>query len=231
MKKKLLFFMLIAFISGAVNADILTELAKRDRKNPIRIGEYTNYVLFAEDGYLYTEYWNDGMDTLSIIAYQIHDDSIKLIIRSKTWDFAYRIFDTYYGRDRIDRFTVDVHNFYLVELVYVNDKLETYGNRIRDININDFIFNETKISCNINKVPQGRVHIFYSPSKITLTEGMEVKIISFTNEYTNVLAQNSSEVETYDYFYHVLIEDAEIKINGYLLDFSDKVEYRSQLEK
>jgi hypothetical protein len=153
---------------------------------------------------------------------------IKLIVRIKTWDFAFRIYDYFYERDGIDQFTVDVHDYYLVELVYVNDKLETYCNRIRDINANGFIYNEATIGGNINKIPD-TYYIYYPRYNITLTEGMETKIVSLINERTDSLAENSYTVDTYDYYYHVLIEDKQIKINGYLLDFSNKFDYRCQL--
>ncbi|MDR1174309.1 MAG: hypothetical protein LBK83_02395 [Treponema sp.] len=220
---------LLFFVLGAINADIMAELAKRDRDNPIRPIEYSSCVLYAEDGYLYTEHWADGFGVPSIVAYQIRQDMMKFIVRIKTWDFAFRIYDYFYERDGIDQFTVDVHDYYLVELVYVNDKLETYCNRIRDINTNGFIYNEAKIGGNINKVPQGTYHIFYSRYDITLTEGMETKIVSLINERTDSLAENSYAVDTYDYYYNVLIEDKQIRINGYLLDFSNKVDYRSQI--
>ena len=84
----------------------------------------------------------------------------------------------------------------MVELVYVNDKLKTYCNRIRDINTNGFIFNEAKISGNINEVPS------YYLTK-DLTEGMKIKIAALTNERTNALAVNSYEFKTYDYYYHI----------------------------
>jgi hypothetical protein len=214
---------LLFFVLGNINADIMTEIAKRDRDNPIRLIEYSSCVLYAEDGYLYTEYWADGFDAPSIVAYQIRQDMIKLIVRIKTWDSAFRIYDRYYERDGIDQFTVDVHDYYLVELVYVNDKLETYCNRIRDINTNGFMYNEAKIGGTINKVPQGTYYIFYPRYSITLTEGMETKIVSLTNERTNSLTENSYEVDTYDYYYQVLIEDKQMRINGYLLDFSNRI--------
>ena len=227
MKKRLLSFVLFIFVYSAVNADFITEISKRDRNNPIRIIEHSAYVLYAEDGLLHTEYREDGFGIPSIVAYQIQQDSIKLILRIKTWDFAYRIYDYFYERDGIDQFTVEVHDYYLVELIYVNDKLETYCNRIRDINTNGFIYNEAEISGNINKVPQGEYHIYYSRHRITLTEGMKTKIVSLINKRTDSLAQNSHATGTYDYYYDVLIEDKEFRINGYLLDFSNKVEYRN----
>jgi hypothetical protein len=229
MKKGLLFFISIVFIYSNINADIMTEISKRDRNNPIRLIEYSPCVLYAKDGYLYTEYWSDDFGVPSIVAYQIQQDMIKLIVRIKTWDFAFRIYDYYYARDGIDQFTVDVHDYYLVELVYANDKLETYCNRIRDINANGFFYNEAEIGGNINKIPQNVYHIFYPRDDITLTEGMEIKIVSLINERTDSLSENSYTVGTHDYYYHVLIEDKQIRINGYLLDFSDKVDYRSQL--
>jgi hypothetical protein len=229
MKKWLLFFISIFFIYSNINADMMTEISKRDRDNPIRLIEDSAYVLYAKGGYLYTEYWEDGFGMPSIVAYQIQQDMIKLIVRIKTWDFAFRIYDRFYERDGIDQFIVDVHDYYLVELVYVNDKLETYCNRIKDINTNGFIYNEAEIGGNINKIPQGTYYIYYPRYNITLTEGMETKIVSLTNERTDSLAVNSYTVDTYDYYYQALIEDKQIRINGYLLDFSNKVDYRSPI--
>jgi hypothetical protein len=231
MKKWLLLVISIVFINSAINADIMTELSKRNKNNPIRL--VGSFVLYAKDGYLYTAYMADDFGGLpSIVAYQIQQDMIKLIVRIETEDFAYRIYDYFderYATDKVDRFTVDVHDYYLVELVYVNDKLETYCNRIWDINTNGFIYNEAEIGSNINKIPQGTYYIFYPRYDITLTEGMETKIIALTNERTNSLTENSYAVDTFDYYYQVLIEDKQIRINGYLLDFSNKIDYRSQI--
>jgi hypothetical protein len=150
-----------------------------------------------------------------------------LIVRIKTWDLAFRIYDRYYERDGIDKFTVDVHDYYLFELVYVNDKLETYCNRIRDINTNGFIFNEAEIGSNIDKIPD-----YFKPYprlETAFTEGMKIKIAAMIDERTNMLAENSYSFETYDYFYYILMEDKQVRINGYLLDFSNKIDYRTPL--
>jgi hypothetical protein len=58
---------------------------------------------------------------------------------------------------------------------------------------------------------------------------METKVVSLINERTDSLSKNSYTVDTYDYYYHVLIEDKQIRLNGYILDFSNKVDYRSQM--
>ena len=93
MKKQVILFLLsIVVIQNNISADIMIELAKRDRKNPIPIIKNSHYVLYAKDGYLHTEYWEDGFGVPSIVAYQIHEDAIKLIVRIKTWDFAFRIY-------------------------------------------------------------------------------------------------------------------------------------------
>ena len=228
-KRVILFLLLIVVIQNNINADIMTELAKRDRNNPIHITEYSPYVLYTRNGYLHTEYRSDGYGVPAIVAYQIQDDIIKLIIRIKTWDFAFRIYDYFYERDGIDQFTVDVHDYYLVELVYENNRLETYCNRIRDINTNGFEFNEAEIGRNINEVSNS-----YKPTyprlDMDLTEGMEVKITALTNERTNTLAENSYAFVTYDYYYYnILIDGNQVRINGYLLDFSNRVDYRSKL--
>jgi hypothetical protein len=227
--KWILIFISIGCVNSDINADIITEIAKIDRDNPIRLIEYSNYVLYAKDGYLYTEYLNDDFGEPSIVAYQIRQDMIKCIVRIKTWDFAFTIYDSFYERDGIDQFTVDVHNYYLVEFVYINDKLEIYCNRIKDINANGFIYNEAEIGVNINKIPKDEYNIFYPRYDITLTEGMKIKVVSLTNERTNSLSENSYTVSAYDYYYNVLVEDKQIRINGYLLDFSGKIDYRSQM--
>ena len=226
MKKQIILFLLsIVVICNNINADIMTELAKRDRNNPIRLTEYSPYVLYAKDGYLHTEYWEDGWGVPSIVAYQIQKDSIKLIIRIKTWDFAYRLFDYLYERDGIDQVTVTVHNYYLVELVYVNEKLETYCNRIKDINVNGFMYNEAEIGSNIDEVSGYYTTYPYLDTK--LKEGMKVKIVALTNERTDMLAENSYAFQTYDYYYQILVNDKQVRINGYLLDFPNKVDYRN----
>jgi len=228
MKKQLILLLLsVVIIQNNISADIMTELAKRDRKNPIFLTEYSNYGLYAKDGYLHIEYWQDGFGVPSIVAYKIQEDAIKLIVRIKTWDFAYRLYDRFYERDGIDEFFVTVHDYYLVELVYVNDKLETYCNRIREINANGFIFNEAEISDNINEA--SGYHQTYPSLGKNLTKGMKVKIISLTNERTNSLAENSYSSKTYDYYYQILADDKQVRINGYLLDFSNKIDYRAQL--
>jgi hypothetical protein len=56
MKKGLLFFILIVFICGALHADMMAELAKRGRDNPIRFIDGSPYVLYARDGYIYTDF-------------------------------------------------------------------------------------------------------------------------------------------------------------------------------
>ena len=151
-----------------------------------------------------------------------------MIIRYKTYDFAYRIFDYSFERGGIDQIIVDVHNYYLVELVYVNDELQTYCNRIRDINTNGFFYNEAVIGSNINEVSD-HYHQTYPPLGMGLTEGMKIKIVELTREYTNMLSVNSYGFKTYDYYYHILVDDRQVRINGYLLDFSNKIEYRSKL--
>jgi hypothetical protein len=211
---------LLFFVLGAINADITAELAKKDRRNAIRV-EWPYFVLYSENGYLITDVWSDESDTTAIVAYQIHDDAIKLIIRHKTWDFAYRAFDMYNTRDRSEQLMVDVHNYFLVELVHINDKLEIYCNQVTDINTHGFIFNEAEIGRNVNNVPY-ESYLTYSGG-FSLTEGMKTEILSLVNERTNQNGQNTAEIGVYDYRYHVSINDRKLFVNGYFLDFSNRI--------
>jgi hypothetical protein len=66
-KRTLLFLVSLVVIRNNIGADIMAELAKRDRENPIRlIDENSRFVLYAKDGYLHTEYREDGFGVPSI---------------------------------------------------------------------------------------------------------------------------------------------------------------------
>ena len=112
--------------------------------------------------------------------------------------------------------------------MYLNDRLETYSNRIRDINTNGFIYNEAEIGSNINKVSD--YYPTYPRLDTDLTEWMKIKIVALTGERSNMLTENTYSFETYDYYYQILIDNKQVRINGYLLDFSNKIEYRTTLE-
>jgi len=212
-KHTLLFLLTIVIVGSNINADMMAELAKRDHKNPIRLIGASPYVLYAKDGYLQTEYRDDGQDVPSIVAYKIQEDAVTLIVRIKTLDVAYRDND-YFNEDW---FTVDVHDYYLVGLAYTNNKLEIHCNRVKDINAGGFIFNEAEIGRNVNKVPSN--YLTYTSLEKALTEGMKVKIAEMTNRRT-------CELQTYDYEYKILTGGKEVIINGYFLDFSDRIDYR-----
>ena len=212
---------LLLFVFNNVNADIMYELRQRGRQNPIMFDWPSALIIHAntENGYLMARIGDDTADEASIVAYQIHENNIKLIIRVKTWDVAYRIFDRYYSRGRSGEIDINVHDYYLVELVYVNNKLETYCNRITDINTNGFVFNDAEISKNANvyNLPY-EDYLTYSDG-FTLTEGMKAEIVSFTNELTNQKGINTATFNVHDYMYHVLIENRRLLVNGYFLDF------------
>jgi hypothetical protein len=211
---------LLFFVFGNTSADIIAELTKRDRRNVISF-DGASFTLFSENGYLITKVWSDERDETSIVAYQIHDDAIKLIIRHETRDFVYRIFDMYDTKSSVDQFTVDVHNYYMVELVYINNKLEIYCNRIMDINTNGFIFNTAEIGRKANNLPY-EGYLTYSDG-FTLTEGMKTEILSFTNERANQNGRNTGEIAVYDYRYYVAINGRKLFVNGYFVDFSNRI--------
>jgi hypothetical protein len=216
--RRLMFLYLFVFVIGSIHADIIDALDKRRRSNAINCNEaWYVFSLFTEDGYLTTEVWQDGMADASIVAYKIQENAINLIVRNKDQDVAYRIFDIYYNRERIDPIHVIVHNYYLVELVYIDNKLEIYCNRIREINTNGYVFNTAKISNTVNTLPHDGYIIYDDDFK--LTDGMELQIVSLTNELASITT-------VYEYKYNVEISDRQLLINGWFLDFDNKVNMR-----
>jgi hypothetical protein len=210
------------FIYPNTHADILSELTKRDRNNAVTFDWPVDFFsIYMENGCLITEVWEDGMDETSFVAYQLRDDTVKLIIRCKTWDFAYRIYELYGSRDRIDSILVDVHNYYLVEFVYINDKLEMYCNRVTDINTNGFMFNDAKIGSHANDLPYDG-SLYYTDG-LSLEEGMAAEILFFTNNLANQNQINSALLNLYDYMYRISVNGRELMVNGYYLDFSNRI--------
>ena len=213
--QRLMFLCLFVFVIGSIHADIIDVLEKRGRSNAINCNwSWYVFSLFTEDGYLTTEVWQDGMVDASIVAYKIQENAINLIVRNKNQDVAYRIFDIYYNREGIDPIHVIVHDYYLVELVYVDNKLEIYCNRIREINTNGYVFNTAKISNTVNTLPHDGYIIYDDDFK--LAEGMELQIVSLTNELASITT-------VYEYKYNVEISGRQLLINGWFLDFDNKV--------
>jgi len=209
----------------------MTELAKRDIGNGIPISEHSYSYMYTKDGYLYTANWSDIISEPSIVAYKIQKDAISLLIRIISLDQAYRENYTTKDRDSWDWFTVTVHDYYLVELLYKNDKMVTNYKPvmdIRDINTVGFIFNEAKISGNIKKLSND-YYMTYPRLETKLTEGTKIKIASITYLRTKDLSENSSGLEIYDYYYNILVNGKQVRINGYLLDFENKINYREKL--
>jgi hypothetical protein len=90
-----------------------------------------------------------------------------------------------------------------------------------DINTNGFIFNTAEIGRNANNLPY-EGYLTYSDG-FTLTKGMKTEILSFTNERTNQNRRNAGEIAVYDYMYYVSINDRKLFVNGYFLDFCDRI--------
>jgi len=204
----------------------MTELAKIDPDNAIPIAGRSYNKLYAKNGYLYTDSFTDTLLEPSIVAYNIQEDAIKIIIRNISTGYAYR--EKYNTDDEEDWYHITVHDYYLVELLYKNDKLETSCKPVKEINTEGFIFNEAKISDNINKISE-YYHLTYPRLETKLTEGTKIKIVSMTDIRTKTLSENSSGLEIYDYYYNILVNGKQVRINGYLLDFDNKMDYRTKL--
>jgi hypothetical protein len=54
-------------------------------------------------------------------------------------------------------------------------------------------------------------------------EGMAVEILSFTNTLANQNRVNSALLNLYDYMYRVSVNGRELMVNGYYLDFSNRI--------
>jgi len=87
--------------------------------------------------------------------------------------------------------------------------------------------NDAEIGDNVNMFPN--YYITYPRIETKLTKGMKITVTALTLDRTNELSRNGLSFGTFDYIYSVLIDGKQVVINGWFLDFSDSLEYRSKL--
>jgi hypothetical protein len=105
--------------------------------------------------------------------------------------------------------TIDINHYYLVELEVINGKLESFCNRIVEINTNGFIINEAYIFKNTN--------VRFGPSEqwnkvMELEESTHVNII-------NIEKRGDAAYNTFDHWYKIQFQDSEYWVFGFFIEF------------
>ena len=208
--KKFYFFLLLCLVVSNLNANIIDKLLEITVQNRIKIFDNWNDVfsIYTAGNDLVVDVFSDAGGHVSIVGYRIINNSIRIIVKHRTWEFVRPVYN-----DRYDTI-IDINHYYLVEIEEINGKLEYFCNRIGEINLNEYIINDAKIY----KKTKARL----GPSiqwneKVELEEESSVKIIGVEKNGDGVY-------NTYDYWFKVIIDvQEEYWIFGFFIDFDNRI--------
>jgi len=214
--KKFLTIILFALVANSLSADILEKLSSITEKNHLRCftsGWRYVFSLYMEGNDLTVGYVPAG-DTdygqLSIVAYKISDNSIRIVVQHRTYEF---VEPTYNKRFYT---TIDMNQYYLVELEEIDGKIDHICNRLDEINLNRFIINDAKIY----KETEARL----GPSMdwnvaMKLSEGNSIKI-------TGVNKKGDDAYHTYDYWFKIVKDNKTYWVFGFYIMFENKIKIK-----
>ena len=204
MKKYLL--LLVFCVSFAnLNADVLSKLKEITEKNPIKCNDYWNYIfsIYMNGNDLVVGIFSDTSNSASIIGYKKENVAFKIIIKYQTRELVRPTYDDRYGT------TIDINYYYLVELIEINGKLESYCNRIGEINLNNFIINKAEIF--ENTVARFGPSVQWNEA-IELEKGTLINVIGIEKE-------GNGAYNTYDYWHRVNINNQIYWVYGFFIEF------------
>jgi hypothetical protein len=140
------------------------------------------------------------------MAYKINSDNIKIIVKYRTWDWV----EAYKSKNSM---TININYYYLVELEEIDGKIESYCNRIDEINLNGFIIN--------NAVVFETINARLGPD-ITWNESLELKEGSHINVLT-VEKEGVDAYNKYDHWYKIIVNEKVHWVFGFFIDFDKKI--------
>jgi len=210
--KKYLIFILFSLVVNNLSANILERLAEITEKNHLRCyydGWGYKFSLYMNGNDLTVGYFGgeEYGGELSIVAYKIVNNSIRVIVQNRTYEFVEPIYNKRFST------TIDMNKYVLVELEEIDGKIENFCNRIDEINLNGFIINNAVIY----KETEARL----GPSMqwntaIKLNVGNSIKV-------TGVNKQGDDAYNTFDYWYKVIINNKTYWVFGFYIIFEDKI--------
>jgi len=208
MKKNIL-FLLFSFIAINLEAGILDRVSEITEKNHISFyyGSYL-FSLYMDGNYLTAEVYSDAGGRASIVAYKIVDNTLKVIVQHRIWEFVTPLYDA--GRFEA---IIKINYYYIIEFEEIDGKLEYFCNRIREMNLNNFVINDAKV--------YDKTKVRFEPSiqsnrALELEKGTPLKI-------TGVEKDGESEHGTFDYFFKVIIQEKIYWLYGFFVNFEERI--------
>ena len=203
--KKYIVLLLFCVSFTNLNADVLSKLTEITERNPIECNDYWKYIfsLYMNGNDLIVGIFTDTSNSASIIGYKKENDTLKIIIKYRTFESVRPTYDDRYGT------IIDINYYYLVELMEINGKLESYCNRISEINLNNFIINNAEVFK--NTVARLGPSIQWNVA-MELEKGTLINVIGIKKE-------GNDAYNTYDYWYGVNINNQIYWIYGFFIEF------------
>jgi hypothetical protein len=171
---------------------------------------FSLHTLFSNPGDLsvdvFSDYGRAGYNA-SIAAYQITDNHIKILIRHRTQDNVPKNPERGYV-------WADISYYYLIEFEENDGKIESYCNRIQDINLSGFIINDANISETINM----KLKPSFNSNDLTM-QLMEGDII----EVVGIEKVVKAEYNTYDHWCKISVDGKEYWVFGIYINFSNRI--------
>jgi hypothetical protein len=204
--KKYWFLLLFCIFTKNIHADIMDKLSEITVSNRISFHDYNWYIfsIYIDGNDLVVDVFSDMADSVSIMGYRIIDNTIRIIIKRRTWDFVF------FERER-KQAVIDVNYYYLIEFEEIEGKLEYYCNRIEEMNINNFIINDAIVveTTNARFGPSTRWN-----ESIKLEEGDSIEVINI---------EKDTDYRPYDFWYKVIINEEIYWVFGFYIDFRNKM--------
>jgi hypothetical protein len=164
------------------------------------------FSIYADGDNLAVGIFTDTSSGVSIMAYKINSDNIKIIVKYRTWDWA----RAYKSGNSM---TMAINYYYSIELEEIDGKIESYCNRIDEINLNGFIINNAVVFETINA--RLGPDITWNES-LELKEGDHIKVAAVEKDAVN--AYNK-----YDHWYKIIVNEEVHWVFGFFIDFDKKI--------
>jgi hypothetical protein len=214
--KKNLFFLLFVFSINFTHAGIIDKLEEKDISKKLNFydqGYMQDYMfsVYAEGDDLVVDIFTDTSSGASIMAYKINDGSAKIIIKYRTQDTV----QVY----RSKKYTfIDINYYYLIELEETDGKIESYCNRIDEINLNGFTINDA-VAFKTTAARFGPAVTWRE--SVQLEEGTAVKVTAVEKEGTD-------DYNTCDHWYKIRVNKETHWVYGFYIDFNNRIKYKNK---